>query len=106
MDNSRDALKAGSSKDLVRFFASSVDLKIDGESTSYSKTQAEFILKDFFRKYPPNSFEFVHQGASREGLTYAIGKYNHSDGSFRVYLLLKDINGSYLIDTMDFSDDN
>lgn len=97
------SLKAGSSRELARFFNKSVELIIDGEKSSYSKIQAELVLKDFLKKYPPSDFEFVHQGASKEGLHYAIGKYKSADHSFRVYMLLKRFEGEYLIDTLDFS---
>lgn len=97
------SLKAGSSRELSRYFNKSVEVIIDGEKSSYSKIQAELVLKDFLKKYPPSDFEFVHQGSSREGLHYAIGKYKSAEHSFRVYMLLKRFEGSYLIDTLDFS---
>jgi len=103
LDNCRLALKSGSAKELSKFFPSSVDIKIDGESDSYSKTQAEFVLRDFFKKNPASNFEYIHQGASRDGLKYAIGQYTHSNGSFRVYLLLKKDGSTEVIDTIDFS---
>lgn len=102
-NNAKVALKTGSSKELVKYFNNIVELSFDGEKSNYSKTQAEFVLKDFFKKYPPTEFEYIHQGASKEGLKYAIGKYTYSGGSFRVYILVKQFNGNYLIDTLDFS---
>lgn len=103
INNGKVALKTGSSKELVKYFNNIVELSFDGEKSNYSKTQAEFVLKDFFKKYPPVEFEYIHQGASKEGLKYAIGKYTYSGGSFRVYILVKQFNGNYLIDTLDFS---
>ena len=103
LDNCRIALKAGSAKELSKFFTRSIDIKIDGESKNYSKSQAEFVLRDFFRKHPATNFEFIHQGASRDGLKYAIGKYTHDQGSYRVYLLLKKEDTREVIDTIDFS---
>lgn len=103
LDNCRLALKSGSARELSKFFPSSVDIKIDGESDSYSKTQAEFVLRDFFKKNPASNFEYIHQGASRDGLKYAIGQYTHPKGSFRVYLLLKKDGSTEVIDTIDFS---
>lgn len=78
---------------------------MDGEKKSYSKTQAEFVIKDFFKKFPPTDFQFIHQGASKEGIKYAIGKYSHSGGSFRVLVLIKQYRGNYQVDLMDFSDE-
>jgi len=103
INNAKTALKSGSSKELSRYCNKMVELNFDGEKSSYSKTQAEFVLRDFFKKHPPTDFEYIHQGASKEGLKYAIGKYTYSNGSFRVYMLVKQFNGNYLIDTLDFS---
>jgi hypothetical protein len=103
INNGKIALKTGSSKELVRYFNDMVEISFDGEKSNYSKTQAEFVLKDFFKKYPPQDFQYIHQGSSKEGLKYAIGTYSYNGGSFRVYILIKQFNGNYLIDTLDFS---
>src|SRR5690606_42106188 len=101
--NGNVALKTGSSRELVKEFSDNVELSFDGEKSNYSKSQAEFVLKDFFKKYPPVDFQYIHQGSSKEGLKYAIGKYSYNGGSFRVYILIKQFNGNFLIDTLDFS---
>jgi len=105
INEAKHAIKAGSSKELIKFFNESVELGIDGENVNYSKTQAEFVLKDFFRKYPPTDCVYIHQGSSPEGSKYAIGKYSHSSGSFRLFMLVKQIKGVYVIDRLDFGED-
>jgi len=99
------AIKAGSSKELIRFCNDMVELKINDESANYSKTQAEFVLKDFFKKFPPNDFQYIHQGSSPEGIKYIIGKYTHGQGSFRVLIYVKQFKGKYLIDLIDFTEE-
>ena len=106
INTARLALKTGSSKELAKYFNKMVELNIDGEKSNYSKTQAEFVLRDFFKKFPPTDFQYIHQGASREGLKYAIGRYTYPNGSFRVYMLVKKFDSNYLIDTLDFSKQN
>ncbi len=96
-------LKAGSSRELVKFCNDVVELKIDGESSNYSRTQAEFILKDFFKKNEASGFEYVFEGNSREGLKYAIGTYSYKGGSYRVYILFKKAGDALMIDTLDFT---
>jgi ribosomal protein L3 len=99
----KTALKAGSSKDLAKYFNDMVELGIDGEKSNYSRTQAEFVVRDFFKKNPPVDVQFMFKGSSKEGLMYAMGKYNSSGGTYTVYILVKQFNGNYLIDTIDFS---
>ena len=101
--NVRMAIKTGSSKELSKYFGDNVEIHFDGERSNYSKSQAEFVLRDFFKKYPPVDFQYVHQGNSGEGLKYAIGKYMISNGSYRIWLLFKKTGNIYYIDTIDFT---
>ena len=105
LNDVRTAIKMGSSKELVKHLNNRVDLVIDGDQASYSKTQAEFVLKDFFKKYPPSDFQYIHKGASKDGLKYAIGKYSHRGGTFRVVLRSKKFNNKYKIYNLDFTRD-
>ncbi|GEO05684.1 hypothetical protein AAE02nite_33480 [Adhaeribacter aerolatus] len=102
-DEIKTAIRNGSSNDLARYFNNTVEIGLDGEKSSYSKTQAEFVLKNFFSKNAPVGFEFDHQGSSNQGQRYAIGTYNSKAGPYRVFVVVKQANGSYLIDTIDFT---
>ena len=99
----KSAIQAGSSRDIARYFNNTVEIGFDGAKSTYSKTQAEFVLKNFFNKNPSAGFEFDHQGSSDRGQRYAIGTYNTKNGAYRVFVVVKQANGGYLIDTMDFT---
>jgi hypothetical protein len=99
----KTAIRNGSSRDLARFFNNTVEIGLDGDKSSYSKTQAEFVLKNFFSKNSPAGFEFDHQGSSDKGQRYAIGTYNSKGGPYRVFVVVKQVNGTYMIDTIDFT---
>ena len=103
INNMRVALKAGSSKEFVKNFNNMVELNFEGEKSNYSRSQAELVLKEFFKKYPPVDFQYIHKGSSKQGLTYVIGKYTFEDGSFRVWILIKKFGDDYLVDSIDFS---
>ena len=99
----KEALKTGSSRELSRCLNKTVEINFDGKMSNYSKTQAEFVLKDFFQKNPVDGFEYVHQGSSPEGFKYAIGKYSvDADISYQVWILFKPSKGGYKIDTINF----
>lgn len=105
INNVRDALKTGSSRELSKYLNNTVEISINGEKSSYSRNQAEFVLRDFFNKYPPQSFRYVHQGSSKEGLKYTVGTYTYDRGEFRVFMLIKQIGGTYLVDKIDFNEE-
>ncbi|MEQ9231422.1 MAG: DUF4783 domain-containing protein [Cyclobacteriaceae bacterium] len=97
------AMKAGSAKELVKFFNETVELKIDGTSSNYSRNQAEMVLRKFFQKNAARGFSYIHQGASEGGLKYTIGKYQFDGGSYRVVMFLKKSDNKYLVDTLNFT---
>ena len=82
------AFKAGNSKALAKFFNTEIELVILDKEDVYSKAQAELIIKDFFSKHSPTNFLILHQGG-KEGAKYAIGNLTTTNGTFRVYFLLK-----------------
>ncbi len=105
ISNVRAALKAGSSKELVKNLHKTTDLDFDGDNSSYGKTQAEVVLKEFFKKNPPTDFKIIHQGASKAGSPYVIGQYSHKSGSFRVWIRLKEEGSDYSVHAMSFYKD-
>jgi len=99
------AIKTANAKDLSIYFNNPVDLTTPGNEGTYSKAQAEMILKGFFQKYPPSSFIISHQGKSNDGSQYAIGAYKSGSNQFRTYLLLKVISGQPMIHQLKFESD-
>lgn len=97
------AIKAGDSHSLVKYFDKVIELKTDSEEGTYSRNQAEFVLKNFFRKHSPKGFTYNHEGSSPGGSKYTIGTFECGTGVFRVYMKLKNINNRYYIDTLDFT---
>ena len=97
------AIRSGSARDLTRFLNNTVEIGIDGDKSTYSKTQAEFVLKDFFAKNAPTGFDFNHQGGSDKGQRYATGTYTSRNATYRVFVVVKQVKGVYLIDTIDFN---
>ncbi len=98
----KDALKAGSAKELIKHFNQSADINLDGEVKSYSKAQAEFVLRDFFKKHPPSDFTIVHTGSSKGGLQFAIGNYVSNKDQFNVLIRVKQSDNTYLIHEIGF----
>lgn len=96
------AIKASNSSELSKYFNNSIDLTIPGSEGTYSKVQAEQIIRSFFVKYPPVSFTINHKGNSNDGSIYAIGTYNSSTKSFRTYYLAKPIEKQLLIHQLKF----
>lgn len=98
----KEVIKAGNSKEMTKFLNQSVDMNLDGEVNTYSKTQAEFALRDFFKKHPPKDFSIVHTGSSKGGLQFAIGRYLSNGESYSALIRVKEVNEAYLIHEINF----
>ncbi|WP_324674265.1 DUF4783 domain-containing protein [Hymenobacter sp. GOD-10R] len=97
------AIRSGSSKDLAQYFGSSVELGFNGDKQSYSATQAEFVMKDFFSKNPQASFDFNHYLNGPEGTKLGVGKYKSKNGVYDVYVKMKQDHGTLVVDAIDFT---
>jgi hypothetical protein len=98
----KEGLKIGASKEIAKFLHQNIDLTINGKMDTYSKTQAEFVLKEFFKNNPPASFVIVHQGASKGGSPYATGQYMSGNDTFLVWVRIKKVADKFLIHEMSF----
>jgi len=103
--NVASAIRKGSASELAVYFNSSIDLTVPGKEGSFSKAQAEQIVKDFFSKNTPKSFEIKHQGKSADGSNYAIGTLVTNNGNFRTYFLIKNISNKNYIQQLQFDND-
>lgn len=90
------AIKTGNATELAKYMNSTIELLLLDKEDFYKKNAAETILKDFFQQYPARDFTIRHQGAKNDA-QYAIGNLKTEKGDFRVYFLLKKVDGSPLI---------
>lgn len=97
------AMKAGSSRELIKYCNDNIEIKMNGKTSNYSISQAEVVLRDFFMNNPPKGFSYIHQGASPEGLKYTIGTYQTDSESYRVVMVIKNVNSKFKIDTINLS---
>ena len=89
----------GNLNDLSSILYKSVDITFSSQSKTYSKAQAEIILKKFFSKNEPTSFKIKYKGESTSNNTlYAIGDLVSSNAVFKVYFFfIPGSGGKYLL---------
>jgi hypothetical protein len=96
------AIQVGSSTELAKHFNPSIYLNINGQQGDYSKTQAEIVLKDFFKKNPPVEFSLVFKNENQNSVNTYIGNYTCSQGSFKVFIKISQSDSNFLIYSLDF----
>ena len=82
------ALRSGNAAELSKFFDDNVEVTLPVKSDSYSKAQAQVIIKDFFSNNGVKTFELKHKGDSPGG-HYCIGTLQTKSGNFRAHVFMK-----------------
>ena len=88
IDEIVNALKEGNAAQIAIYFDNTVEITLPDKSNSYSKSQAEVILRDFFSNNPVKSFTILHKGENG-GSQYLIGTLVTKTGSYRTTVFMK-----------------
>ena len=83
-----NAIKSGDSTEVAKYFDNTVEITLPDKSNSYSKSQAELVLSEFFKNNPVKKFEMIHQGENA-GSQYCIGNLTTANGLFRTTIYTK-----------------
>ena len=88
---------------IAKYLGNKVEINLFDLSSVYSKAQAEMVLKDFFAKYEVQSFQLFNKNNANGGPSkFAIGNLNTRNGNFRIFFILKELEGAYFIQEMRF----
>ena len=103
-DNIESAIQKGNVSALSQHFSGNVEIHIKDAQNSYSKSQAEAVLKNFFDTHTPRSFAVQHRGESPGGAKYFMGNLSTTAGSYRTYVYAKPVNGAFVIQEIRFEE--
>ncbi len=95
------ALRSGNASQLSGYFDDNVELTLPDKSDSYSKAQAQLIVKDFFSNNGVKGFELKHKGDSPGG-HFCIGTLQTSAGNFRTNVFMKTKGGKEVVKEIRF----
>ena len=88
MDAVVTAIRAGNVNQLSPFFDVRVDISLPDKSDTYSKTQAEMVIGDFFNTNGVQNFKITQQGESG-GTFFCAGLLQTRLGNYRTTLFFK-----------------
>lgn len=95
------AFKKGDALKISRHFDNLVEITLNDKSNSYSRNQAEVVLKDFFSNHNVKSFTIIHRVNSNNG-EYCVGTLNTSSGEYRTTILFKSKGDRKLVQELRF----
>jgi hypothetical protein len=82
------ALKTGNANGIAKYFDNTVEITLPDKSNSFSKSQAEVVLRDFFNNNPVKKFDILHKGENA-GSQYCIGTLVTKNASYRTTIFMK-----------------
>ena len=95
------AVRSGNSAELSKYFDDNVELTLPDKSDSYSKAQAQLIVKDFFGNNGVKGFDLKHKGDSPGG-HFCIGTLQTNAGNFRTNIFMKTKGGKEVVKEIRF----
>ena len=101
IDEVISALKTGNAAQIAKYFDNTVEITLPDKSNSYSKSQAEMILKDFFSINNVKDFVIIHKGENA-GSQYCIGTLVTKNASYRTTIFMKQKGPNLLIQELRF----
>lgn len=91
-----DAIKSGNAGELSKYFDKIVEINLPEKSNSYSKKQAELVLRDFFNNNSVKDLTVIHNSETA-GSQYFIGNLITANGKYRITVYLKQKEDKLLI---------
>lgn len=95
------AIQSGNASEVSKFFDNTVEITLPGKSNSYSKSQAELVLHDFFSNNQIKNFQVIHK-SDNGGSQYCIGNLNTSTGIFRTTIYMKQKGDKLVVQELRF----
>jgi Domain of unknown function (DUF4783) len=95
------AIRLGNVNQLSPFFDVRVDISLPDKSDTYSKTQAEMVIGDFFNTNGVQNFRITQQGESG-GTFFCAGILQTRAGNYRTTLFFKHKGDKHLLQEIRF----
>jgi hypothetical protein len=101
VDEVVSAIKNGSVSQLSKYLDNTIEITFTDKSNTYSKSQAELVLKDFFNNNEVKSFELVHKGDNTNA-QFLIGTLETKNGDYRTTIYMKQKGEKQLLQELRF----
>ena len=101
VDEVESAIKKGNASQLSKYFDNTIEITLTDKSNTYSKSQAELVLKDFFSNNVVKGFEIVHKG-NNAGAQFIIGTLETKNGEYRTTIYMKQKGDKQLLQELRF----
>ena len=99
----QQAIESGNGEKIAGFAGSYVQVSVAGETSLHSRAQTAYILKAFFRDYPPADFAFERRmRLGKDWFIYGEYRPRGANQSYRIEVLLRWTGNRYELKTISF----
>ena len=88
IDDVATAIRSGNVNQLSAYLDNRVDITLPDKTDTYSKTQAEMVIRDFFSNNGVQNFQVKHKGENA-GSEFCIGVLKTRNGDYKTVLFMK-----------------
>ena len=81
----------------ILYYYDKIELKVVDKENLFSKQQAEKIIEEFFRQFPPNQFIEIKNNTAKNTKQVVSGRYISGKTKFRISYLLKKFDNDFYI---------
>ncbi|WP_257670623.1 DUF4783 domain-containing protein [Parapedobacter tibetensis] len=97
IDDIASCIRTANTKELSKYFSSTVSMTLLNDEGIYSRVQAEIILRDFFNRNTPTSVKLAHRLDSNPNFRYVVLNLETSKDTFRVSYKLTNNDNSFQV---------
>jgi uncharacterized protein DUF4783 len=101
IDDIAFAMRSGDISQISRYLDSRVDISLPDKSDTYSKSQAEMIIRDFFTTNVVKNF-LVKRKGENAGSEFCVGVLQTRNGDYRTTLFMKQKGDRQLLQEIRF----
>ncbi|SEK55828.1 DUF4783 domain-containing protein [Parapedobacter koreensis] len=97
IDDISSCIRSANTKELSKYFSSTVSMTLLNDEGIYSRVQAEIILRDFFGKNTPTDVKIAHRLDSNPSFRYVVLNLETSKDTYRVSYKLTNNDNSFQV---------
>lgn len=95
------AIKSGNASELSKHFDDTIEITLTDKKNTYSKSQAELVIKDFFKTNIVTGFEILHKD-DKTNTQFIIGNLETKTGDYRTTIYMKQKGSKQLLQKLRF----
>jgi len=97
IDDIASCIRSANTKELSKYFSSTVSMTLLNDEGMYSRVQAEIILRDFFGKNTPTGVKMAHRLDSNPNFRYVVLNLETAKDTFRVSYKLTNNDNTFQV---------